>query len=451
MELGAGVIYKLIISIILGGFIGVERQLHQQDEDKKLSKKGPAEQLGLRTFSLITLLGAITGLILPTLPLLAGMVTGFVMVLTLVFYFFDSWYTKDYGITTELAVIFMFLMGVFIGLPIFSLQVVVALTILAAVVLSRKDKFKAMTDRLHKAEVSSFISYLVIALVVLPLIPNQSYSMGSLPYIGDLFGSLAIPKNVLNLPFLNPFSLWLYVALITGVDVAGYILERTVGQKKGWLLTSTVAGFISSTALTFSIAKESKKSSMVHILVGGALIGNITSFIQIAILMGTFNPKFFAQALPTISLMMLVGISVVYFFYHQSRSKNKDLTSAKTAIASTKLFNIYPALKFVGLYLIITIISKVAYAVFGNAGYLISMGLAAMTGMDAVVISLSQFAGGQISFELALLTFVTANMINLLVKTAYAFLEGSRQFAFRFFVGVLAITIAGFVGFVLTV
>ncbi len=447
MELDGGIIYKLILSVVLGGFIGLERQMHQTEEDAAQPGKGPFEQLGLRTFAFISLLGTLVGFSVAESPLIATFITGFVFLLTLGFYFFDSWYSRDYGITTELAVAYMYFMGFFIGYPLISLQLVIALTIVAAVVLSRKDKIKAVTDRIRKNEVRSFTSYLVIALVILPLLPDHSFSAGEIPFVGDVMRSLSVPKGALELPFINPFSLWLYVALITGVDVAGYILERTVGKSKGWLLTSTVAGFISSTALTFSIAKESKKSQFINILVSGAIIANLASFIQLAVLIAPLNPFFFSRAFPVILAMLLTGAGIVWYYYRKRKKGMIKVTSADQTIESKRLFHLYPALKFVGIYLVITTVSKIAYALFGETGFLISMGLAALSGMDAVVIALSQFAGSQISLDLALFTFVIANTINLLVKSVYAFIEGNRIFAQSFLTGVAAITAAGFIAY----
>jgi uncharacterized membrane protein (DUF4010 family) len=130
-----------------------------------------------------------------------------------------------------------------------------------------------------------------------------------------------------------------------------------------------------------------------------------------------------------------------------TQSKTKNQRSA--AAPDHHLFSIYPALKFVGLYLAISIISKVAYNLFGTAGFIVSMGLAAFTGMDAVTVSLAQFAGGQIGYELALAAFVFANFVNLTVKAVFSFTAGSREFGLRFLLGSIAMSLGGVVGLLL--
>lgn len=184
----------------------------------------------------------------------------------------------------------------------------------------------------------------------------------------------------------------MYVALITGVDVAGYILERTLGQKKGWILTSLVGGLISSTATTYSLARESKQSKISKLLVSAAILANLASYLQIAALMAALNLELFIRALPALGLIMLSGVLVCTFLLlHRSKddAKANAQGNRERAAATKHLFSFYPALKFVGLYLLISIVSKVAYNLFGTTGFIVSIGIAALTGMDAVTVSLA--------------------------------------------------------------
>lgn len=447
MGLEGDLIYRILLAVVLGGFIGLERQIHQSSEEG--NKKG--NELGLRSVSIVALLGALMGLLYTSLPLLTIIFSIFIGLLILMYYFFDSWFSKDYGITTEMAIAYVFLSGFLLTADLISPLFVTGLTILVAVILSRKDTIHEMTENIRSAELRSFISYLVIALIILPMLPNKTYALSDLPFIGSIVSQFGNNAAV-NAPFLNPFKLWLYVALITGVDVAGYILERTIGQKKGWMLTSLIGGLISSTATTYSLAKESKGSKIPTLLVSAAIIANLASFVQIAALLAPLNQELFIRALPVLGMIILSGAAVCsWLVLRRARSDGsaKAEITRKSSATTHHLFNLYPALKFVGLYLAISVISKIAYNLFGTTGFIVSMGIAAFTGMDAVTVSLAQFAGGQISYTLALAAFVFANFVNLSVKAFFSFTAGSRQFAVQFLLGSLAMSLGGILGVLL--
>ncbi|MBI1862721.1 MgtC/SapB family protein [Candidatus Microgenomates bacterium] len=442
------IIYRIGLAVVLGAFIGLERQIHQTNEIG--NKKG--SEIGLRTFSLIALLGAIAGLLSPQLPVLAGSLGAFMGLLIFFYYFFDSWFTRDYGFTTEMAMGYVFLMGYLLGVAVLSPLLLVGITILVAVILSRKDMIHKATESIHRKELQSFTSYLVIALIILPLLPDRSFAITDIPFVGEIAKEIGT-NRALSAPFLNPHTLWLYVALISGVDVAGYILERVVGQKKGWFLTSLVGGLISSTATTYSLAKESVGSKIPRLLVSAAILANLASFVQIAALMAPLNKELFARTLPVLGMIMLGGGAVCAWFLLRRTTADVPVKSnavrKATKSSSHRLFSIYPALKFVGLYLGISIISKLAYSLFGTTGFIVSMGIAALTGMDAVTVALAQFAGGQIDYRLALAAFVFANFVNLTTKAVFSFTAGSREFGVRFLMGSVAMSAAGVLGILL--
>jgi hypothetical protein len=55
------------------------------------------------------------------------------------------------------------------------------------------------------------------------------------------------------------------------------------------------------------------------------------------------------------------------------------------------------------------------------------------------VINTSQLAGSRIDLSLGVWALVMANAVNLLAKSVYSFLQGSREFAFKYFISMVAI------------
>ena len=106
--------FKLLIGFALGAVIGLEREINE----KRFASQGikPTALIGLRSFSLITVLGVITGFLYPTMPGISLLIGGVYFLLLLAFYTLDSLQNKDYGITTELGMILSFVIGILLTL-----------------------------------------------------------------------------------------------------------------------------------------------------------------------------------------------------------------------------------------------------------------------------------------------------------------------------------------------
>jgi len=175
--------------------------------------------------------------------------------LLIAYYILGSLSTKDNGLTTELAIFWSYLIGIFVGLNIFPIQLIIAMTVILMLILSLKQKIKLFVAGIKQFELESFISYAIIALVILPFLPNTPLFLRDIPFLKSLLSAFQINfDKFLNLELINPFGVWKVVALVTGVEIFGYFLEKTIGQKKGWLFTSIAGGFISSTSTTQSLA-----------------------------------------------------------------------------------------------------------------------------------------------------------------------------------------------------
>lgn len=440
MELEAA--FKIIISIALGAAIGLEREVHEKNDEHPET----GAIIGLRSFALITGLGTVTGFIFKDFNLLAAIIAATVMALLLIHYALNSIQTKDIGITTELAVIFSFIIGVLIAINAFPTQLTIALTVILILILSYKERIKSFVDDVEKTELMAFVGYALIALVILPFLPNKDFTIGDIPsieqFISALGGDLGAWKDI---QIFNPFKTWLIVALITGIDIAGYVLERTIGQGKGLLLSSMVGGFISSTATTQSLAQQSKETHTINKLVAAAVFANFVSFFPPLFLVATINGDFLVSSLPTFIILILSSLGIgMFFFWQKDKAAQKDVKLLEKK--NTTIFALEPALKFAGIYLLIRATSKIAIELFGQSGFLITSALGALTGIDAVVINTAELAGKGINFDTAVLAFIIINAVNLIGKTVYSFMQGNKAFAMKFGASMVAIIVASLAG-----
>lgn len=429
---------KCILTFLLGAAIGIEREIN---EKKSIDGKSHSAILGLRTFSLVSLCGALIGFLYINNPIFGSVIAIALTVLFITFYVMDSLHLKDIGITTEIALFFTFIIGFIVTTNTIPFQAVLLVEVIVLLLLSQKEKIKDAVIDIRREEVNAFLIFAIIAFVVLPFLPNESYSLSDIPNSRLFFENIGVNfSKIAEIDFINPFKLWLVVALITGVDLAGYGLEKMIGRKKGWILTSIIGGFVSSTATTISLAQESKGQSRVSHLIGAALFSNAVSFIQILLLILVVNSELFAHLVPVVFVVFSVTIVLAVYFMTRKEQDEKIQVDTKA-----KIINLSQALKFATVFLVISIFSKLALVIFGNAGFLITSGLGAVAGIDAVLINAGQLAGKTISFDIAVWAFIIANAVNLIAKIFYSFNQGSPFFVRRFGVSVAVIILVSLV------
>jgi uncharacterized membrane protein (DUF4010 family) len=141
----------------------------------------------------------------------------------------------------------------------------------------------------------------------------------------------------------------------------------------------------------------------------------------------------------------------LYFLRQGSDSRNKNLQTVKKKIKQDKLFNLYPALRFAFLFILIKFISQIALQLFGNNGFLVSIGFGAIPGIDAVLINIAELSGKALSYQTALWAFIFANAVNLSTKCIYSFLAGKKEFAVKFTISAGIILILGIFGLLVSI
>ena len=115
------VVFKLVIALFLGLFIGLRREMDIQ-------KEGSESFVGFRTLPLIVVLGTISTLIpqIPYLPLIC--LLGVLIFLTIAYYN-GVFKLHLIGLTSEFATLIMFLVGVFVGIEKYIIAILLTVTV----------------------------------------------------------------------------------------------------------------------------------------------------------------------------------------------------------------------------------------------------------------------------------------------------------------------------------
>ena len=93
-----------------------------------------------------------------------------------------------------------------------NLAVASATATVVVVVLSEKATIHGTLRRLDPAELRAALYFAVLALVILPILPDRSFG----PWGG-----------------INPRSLWIVVLIFSGLNFAGFVARRMVGASRG--------------------------------------------------------------------------------------------------------------------------------------------------------------------------------------------------------------------------
>lgn len=435
--------------MIIGVALGLESETRSQDS--KSEKINSRQRIGgIRTYTLLSILGGIAGLFfLAGEKIFTYMLFGAVIVFLFAAYILNVKIKQAFGLTTEIAVIITFLLGFLITSELSSPVVILVILVLLTFFLSQKYGIGLLVQRIKHEEVIDIIKFGLVSLVILPLLPNQEFTLGSIVSALNI-NSLGL-ETYYNFVLLNPFQAWLIVVLISGFNLFGYFLSRIAGKRQGMIFVGVFGGFISSTAAIVSLAHKSlhmsKKDNSSILYAGSALIANAISFILLGALLFIGNRALFTEALPILLIMLVVGLGVGAAFVSQYKFDH-----AKHIIElEYRPFTILPAIQFVGIIVAIKLLIQVLQlSGASNALLLAITALSGIAGMDAPAVALSNLAQtGSLTVQLALLAFLITNSINFASKVVYSYVLGNRYFARYVAVGLIITALAGLVGLML--
>ncbi|MGE8374286.1 MAG: MgtC/SapB family protein, partial [Diaphorobacter nitroreducens] len=204
---------------VLAGALGSGLLMGIERERRK--GQGPLRALaGVRSFTLAAVSGATAALLGSEALVAVGAV--FIALLGVVAYARDR--SEDPGVTTEIALLLAYLIGVLCtqSLPVAAGLAVAVTSLLAA----REALHEFSREWLRQGEVRGGLILAALALLVLPLAPNQ-------PLWGEA---------------LNPQVLVRLVVVLLVIQALAHLARRLMDARRANALSALASGFISSTA-----------------------------------------------------------------------------------------------------------------------------------------------------------------------------------------------------------
>jgi len=383
----------LAVALLGGLSVGIERQWSGHAQGPR------ARFAGIRTFSLLGLVSGLSGwlwtlgLTGPAVIFLAGLVA-----LVVVAYFSAS--RMDIDGTTEVAAFVVMVAGTLsgVGYPRLASGVIALTTLL----LVEKKRLHGWVRAVDRQELRAAARFAVMAVVVLPLLPAGPFG----------------PHGT-----IQPRLLWALVLFFSGLSFLGYIAQRMVGAARGYMITGTLGGMLSSTSVTLTFARLSRTASSgtALALAAGTLGANAALFPRVLVATAILAPSLSRTLLPFVALPFAICALLALRGLWQPPSRGSDTRQDNP-------LQIGAALQMAALFQVVLFAATAARAYFGDQGLYGSAIVLGLADMDALTVSMAHATTQGTAAHVTAVALTIGLLTNTCVKLGLALVVGRGRF-----------------------
>jgi uncharacterized membrane protein (DUF4010 family) len=383
------------ISLGVGLLVGLQRE------------QAGSKLAGVRTFPLIALLGTLSGMVgahqggwVVAAGLLAVVIATSAGNLLLL----RQEGERDAGLTTEIAILVMYVLGVYasFGDP----WVVLAVGATVAILLFLKPGLHSLAGRIGDRDMRAILLFAAITFIVLPVLPDKGYG----PY--DVW---------------NPRQIWVVVVLVVGISLGGYIAYKLLGGEGGTLAAGLLGGLVSSTATTVSYAR---RAAAQRDLTGAAVlvisIATCVAYGRVLAEIGVVSPRLLRAAALPIGAMALLGLLATGAAWALMSRDGDKMPEPQNP---TQLRS---ALVFAAVLALVLLAVTAARERLGPEGMYAVSALGGLVDLDAITLSnASEAERAEGMVRMAWRAIIVAIMANLAFKLGVVAALGSRGVLWR--------------------
>lgn len=403
-------IVGLAVALGSGLLVGLERERRKGEGPERAAA-------GLRSFVVASLCGALAAY--SAVPGLAAVAVAAVGVLAVVSYARSS--AHDPGLTTELALVLMALIGV---LSVEQPALAAAGGALLAGLLAARDRLHRFATRaLTEQELHDGLLLAALALVLLPLMPAVG-----LPWMAGLS-----PRQAVAL-----------VVLMLSVQAAGHVAVRLLGVTRGLALAGFLGGFVSSTATIASMgARVRAHPAQTSAGAGAAVLSAAATWLWALALLAAVSPSA-AGGLGLVAGAGALSAGVLGALMLASARADADpnAADAEDARAPSRPLRLREALWVAALLLMVSAVVGWAQSRYGTAGAMVAGALGALADAQSSVAALGALhEAGRVATDQVVRAIVLAVAANSLVRALTAFFSGGRPYGLRVTAALFASTV----------
>jgi uncharacterized membrane protein (DUF4010 family) len=396
------------LAAAIGLLVGIERGWQEREA------RDGSRVAGIRTYTLIGILGGICGFLTRTAPLA-----------TLAFaipYGFLEWRriqgTDNFSATNLVAGLLTFMLGAYATAG--SMTVAAASAVVMTAVLAERTILHDFLRGLRWEELRGALILSVMTAVLLPILPDRTV---------DPWGAL------------NPHEIWLMTVLVGVVCYVGYSGMRLAGPNKGLLFGGLTGGLVTSTTVTWTFARMAKRDSSLQApVLAAVLTAWIVSLLRMTALAVVIAPALLSiLAAPIAASVVLLLVLAAIAYYFAGRSPSHSLTLQDPLELSLLL-------RFCGLLAVIMLLSKFAGTFQGGTFAL--GGLSGLLDVDPITLAMARQAGNGTAIQIAAETILIAGATNGVSKAVLAQVFGGWRLGSMLSAAALAAIAAGAIAWI---
>lgn len=377
----------------IGLLVGIERYKSRAADERKSA--------GVRTFTVVALLGAVCALL--DVPTFTAMTFGALLVLLGLGYYRES--VEHLGLTTEIAGLLTFWLG-FLVESHETLAIGTAI-VLVTLLAHKKGLHDFVKGNVSELELYDTLKFLLVVFVVLPLLPNRSLG----PY-----------------EFFNPARVWLLVIVVSTISYSGYVLLRVLGGSRGLHVNALVGGLVSTTAVTASLSERAHRAPELSRLLGvTSVMANAVQFPRLLVLIWIVDRELaLYMALPLLG-MFAVGLAGAWLL---GWLRGVWTEQPPLEVLLQNPYSFWPALSFALLLVGVLLFARLAGAWLGEPGVYLASLVAGLADASAISLSVADMAyDGTLTVFGASTAVFLAVTANALFKWVLSLVKGNRTMA----------------------
>jgi len=380
---------RAALAAAIGLLIGIERGWQSRQA------KAGTRVAGIRTFTLISLLGGMCGL-LPGTSALGFCFVGFALPFGL-YEWRRARKAGGFSATGFVAGLLTFVLGAYAVRG--SMAVAAAAAVLTAVILAERQILHGFLQRLKWTELRAALVLLVMTAVLLPALPNRTI---------DPWGAL------------NPYHIWLMTVLVAVVCYGGYIAVRIAGGRRGLLYAGIAGGIATSTTVTWTFARLARHNPAVRPqVIAAILVAWIASLLRMGALAIAIAPSLVGPLAPPMAVASAVlAVGAVFAYRAAGQPGQQELSLSDP-------FELPLLLRFTGLLVVIMLLSKLLST--ENAGLFALAGASGLLDVDPITLSMARLANNGVSQSVAVSAILIAAAANGLAKSVLAVIFGGKH------------------------
>jgi uncharacterized membrane protein (DUF4010 family) len=256
--------------------------------------------------------------------------------------------------------------------------------------------------RIDDVELRAGVRFAVMALVILPLLPEGPYG-----------------------PFqVRPRQLWLLVLFFSGLSFIGDVLRRALGAGHGYLVSGAVGGLISSTNVTFTFARSSRADpALARALAFGTVAANAVLYLRVIAATAVLNIALVPALIP-----YLVAPALVAALGVAAGVRARPGVDRAPSMSVRNPLQLFAALQMAALFQVVLIAVQLAQHGWGRSGVLTTAAILGLTDVDALTVSMAREIAQSVSLETAALAIAIGILANTALKAGVAMAFGERHF-----------------------